>query len=88
MLVQELGVLDTHALLRNERITAVSAPLLVERRNSSLPTVGNDIANPLRTNALMGRALGPLSPPDISQSGKGHVSASATAQAPARRKWI
>jgi hypothetical protein len=48
MSVQDLGVLETPALLHDERITVVGSPLFVEWRNTPILAVLNDVANPLR----------------------------------------
>jgi hypothetical protein len=44
MSVQDLGVLETPALLHDERITVVGSPLFV----TPILAVLNDVANPLR----------------------------------------
>ena len=46
-LVQSLGVSGTHSVLDDEWIILVITPLLVERSNASIATIGNDIPNPL-----------------------------------------
>jgi hypothetical protein len=68
MLVHGFGFLDTHTFLQNERIAAIRSPLLVERDNTPAAAICNDVAN---HSGSKGRALPPLSPPDIGQSGKG-----------------
>ena len=67
MIVQSFGVLDAQAVLRDERITGVDPPLLVKRRDATAAAIGNHITNPLR---IQRPCSGPLSPPDISQTGK------------------
>jgi hypothetical protein len=76
MFVYGPGLFDTHALLRDERITLVGSPLLVEWRNIPVLAVRDDVANPCGSSW---RAPPPLSP-------QGRVSATAGARVPVHRK--
>jgi hypothetical protein len=48
------GIWDAHAVLENERIIGVFAPLLVKRGNASAPTIRNNM-RPSATTAFTPR---------------------------------
>jgi hypothetical protein len=66
--IMSLGLSDAHPPLHHERVIAICAPLFMEKRHALTTAIGN---NGRAQFGSIGRAPPPLSPPDISESGKG-----------------